>query len=110
MRGVKIKFRMEECAKGMEQREQEYAATKDVQIKLRKEECAVGMEEKDYAELRDVQNKFRKVECALSMEQTSNDEAVMDAPHSSKSTLVAVRKINGILLLVDKVALINNKE
>jgi hypothetical protein len=86
LRGVKIKFRMEECAKGMEQREQEYAATKDVQ------------------------NKFRKVECALSMEQTSNDEAVMDAPHSSKSTLVAVRKINGILLLVDKVALINNKE
>ena len=74
LKGVKIKFRMEECALDMgQQREQEYAATKDVQ------------------------NKFRKAECVLSMEQTSNDATVMDAPTQFKSTLAAVRRINSIL-------------
>jgi len=42
------------------------------------------------------------------MEQKSNDAAVVDVPIQLKSTLVAVRRINNILLLVDNGGSLNN--
>jgi acyl CoA:acetate/3-ketoacid CoA transferase beta subunit len=106
-KGVRIKFRREECALGMGQKSN-YAAVKDVQInpseeecasstgqntnvavvkdaqiKLRREECALGMglyRQRNDAAAKDARIKLRREECALSMGQRriANDAAVMD--------------------------------
>jgi hypothetical protein len=41
-------------------------------------------------------------------QKSNNDAAAVDVPIQLKSTLVAVRRINNILLLVDKGGSLNN--